>query len=58
MFGRIALIAVTGYARPEDIASGREAGFDTYVAKPLTIERLEKAIEEASVYAAQRLGRG
>lgn len=30
------LIALTGRAEPEDIASGREAGFDDYVVKPIT----------------------
>ena len=30
----IRLIAVSGYAQPEDIAKAREAGFDDHVAKP------------------------
>ena len=38
------LIAVTGYARPEDVATAREAGFDQHMAKPASIPDLERAI--------------
>jgi PAS domain S-box-containing protein len=34
------LAALTGYARPEDVARSREAGFDHHLAKPLSLERL------------------
>jgi CheY-like chemotaxis protein len=41
--GRMQLIAVSGYAQPEDVARARDAGFDAHVAKPpdpAEIERL------------------
>jgi CheY-like chemotaxis protein len=41
------LIAVTGYARPEDIAAAREAGFDHHIAKPALIPDLERAMDPA-----------
>jgi CheY-like chemotaxis protein len=31
---RAQLIAVTGYAAPDDVARAREAGFDAHVPKP------------------------
>lgn len=34
------LVALSGYARPEDVELAHEAGFDEHVAKPTTIERL------------------
>ena len=33
--GRTRLIAVSGYAQPEDIAGAREAGFEQHLAKPI-----------------------
>lgn len=36
----IRLVAVSGYARPEDLLRATEAGFDTHVAKPPDPERL------------------
>jgi PAS domain S-box-containing protein len=44
--GRIALVAVSGYAQPEDVAMAREAGFDVHLAKPPSIEALERALAE------------
>ena len=32
--GCITLVALTGYAAPEDVAKAREAGFDAHIAKP------------------------
>lgn len=31
---RLRMVAVTGYASPEDRARAREAGFDDHIAKP------------------------
>jgi two-component system CheB/CheR fusion protein len=36
--GRLSLVAMSGYARPEDIAKAKEAGFDSHLAKPPEIE--------------------
>ena len=38
------LVALTGYAAPEDLARVREAGFDVHVAKPASPEVLEEAL--------------
>ena len=35
------LIALSGYARPEDVERSLQAGFDRHLAKPATVERLE-----------------
>ena len=36
------LVALTGYAQPEDVQSAREAGFNHHFAKPIDIDRLEE----------------
>jgi two-component system CheB/CheR fusion protein len=38
------LIALSGYALPEDVQRAREAGFDQHVAKPPSLERLEEVL--------------
>jgi PAS domain S-box-containing protein len=38
------LVAVTGYARPEDVLAAREAGFDQHMAKPASIPDLERVV--------------
>ena len=38
------LVALTGYAGPSDIAKAKKAGFGDHVAKPPSIEDLEKVI--------------
>ena len=43
---RATLVALTGYAQPEDVAKAREAGFDAHLAKPPSIEALEKVLAE------------
>jgi PAS domain S-box-containing protein len=45
--GGVALVAVTGYAQPEDIANARAAGFSAHLAKPPSIEALAKVLEAA-----------
>jgi PAS domain S-box-containing protein len=44
--GRVALIAVSGYAQPQDVAMAKEAGFDAHLAKPPSIDTLERALAE------------
>jgi CheY-like chemotaxis protein len=43
---RIGLIAVSGYAQPEDVAAAKEAGFEVHLAKPPSLEALERALAE------------
>jgi PAS domain S-box-containing protein len=40
----VQLVAVSGYARPEDVAKAARAGFDSHVAKPLDPEKLERVL--------------
>jgi CheY-like chemotaxis protein len=39
------LIALTGYAQPEDRQRAREAGFDAHLAKPPDIDALARELE-------------
>jgi len=41
---RIVLVALTGYAQPEDRRRAAEAGFDAHLAKPPSLERLEELL--------------
>jgi len=38
------LVALTGYAQPDDLQRAAEAGFDTHVAKPATAQAIQKAL--------------
>jgi len=38
------LVALSGYALPEDLQRAQEAGFDQHVAKPPSLERLEEVL--------------
>jgi PAS domain S-box-containing protein len=38
------LVALTGYAAPDDVARAREAGFDRHVAKPPSLQEIEEAL--------------
>jgi CheY-like chemotaxis protein len=42
---RAALVALTGYVGPPDMAKAKEAGFDVHLAKPST-EAIEKVLED------------
>ena len=42
------LIALSGYAQPEDVERAREAGFDEHVAKPPPLDRLNALVGGAS----------
>lgn len=41
------LVALTGYAAPEDLAKSHEAGFDFHLAKPPSIEAIEQVLAQA-----------
>jgi two-component system CheB/CheR fusion protein len=46
------VIALSGYASPEDIERSRKAGFDHHVAKPTDLDALEKLLVESPRNAA------
>ncbi len=48
------LIALSGYAQQEDVMKSRSAGFDRHMAKPPSIEALEKLLSEVPARAALR----
>jgi PAS domain S-box-containing protein len=41
------LVALTGYASPEDLRHAVEAGFDRHIAKPPPLEKIEKLLRAA-----------
>lgn len=41
------LVALSGYALPEDVSRSREAGFDRHVAKPPNLEELTRLLAQA-----------
>ncbi|HVL75451.1 MAG TPA: hybrid sensor histidine kinase/response regulator, partial [Noviherbaspirillum sp.] len=43
----IRLVALTGYGAPEDVRRALDAGFDTHLVKPMNLQRLLQALEEA-----------
>lgn len=43
---RTYLVAVTGYASPDDRKAATDAGFDEHIAKPVTLERLHELFAE------------
>jgi CheY-like chemotaxis protein/two-component sensor histidine kinase len=45
---RIRLVALSGYAQPEDVARSAEAGFDAHVAKPADPAELERLLASAA----------
>jgi signal transduction histidine kinase len=45
---QVRLVALTGYARPEDVAKAKAAGFDVHVPKPPDVEALERAMAAIS----------
>ena len=42
---RVTLVALTGYAGPDDVAKAKEAGFDAHLAKPATLEALQRVLQ-------------
>jgi two-component system CheB/CheR fusion protein len=43
---RLFLVALSGYARPDDLRNAREAGFDRHMAKPADFDQLEHLLVE------------
>ena len=41
---QVGLIALSGYAQPEDVEKAKEAGFDIHLAKPSSLEAIERAL--------------
>jgi CheY-like chemotaxis protein len=39
------LVALSGYAAPEDIAKTRAAGFNEHLAKPVNLDRLRGVLD-------------
>ncbi|MDG3008199.1 PAS domain-containing hybrid sensor histidine kinase/response regulator [Paludisphaera mucosa] len=52
--GRVALYAVSGYGREEDVRRAKQAGFDGYLVKPVDVDMLLQSLPTA---AAPRAGR-
>jgi CheY-like chemotaxis protein/anti-sigma regulatory factor (Ser/Thr protein kinase) len=50
----VPLIALSGYAQPEDLEKSREAGFDLHLAKPPELETLERAIAQVQTQGRRR----
>jgi CheY-like chemotaxis protein len=42
------LVALSGYARPEDVARALAAGFDQHLAKPPSLEALKELLSHAA----------
>lgn len=42
------LIAMTGYAQPEDVARSKAAGFDHHVVKPVSLAKILKLVSEGA----------
>lgn len=42
----IFLVALTGYAMPEDLQRATEAGFDYHLAKPVDLDELNRMLTE------------
>lgn len=49
------LVALSGYALPEDLQRAAEAGFDQHLAKPPSLEKLEQILAGAPAEQAQRI---
>ncbi|HKP58278.1 MAG TPA: ATP-binding protein [Polyangiales bacterium] len=47
------LVALSGYARPEDVQRATDAGFDMHLAKPASVEQLKELITRAPLAAAR-----
>lgn len=44
MLNRTFLVALSGYALPEDLLRAQEAGFERHLAKPLSLDKLERIL--------------
>jgi two-component system CheB/CheR fusion protein len=45
-YGKVPLVAVTGFAQYDDVTRARRAGFDAHMKKPLDLSRLAKLVED------------
>ena len=54
MWGRVRLIALTGYGLPSDRQATADAGFDHHLVKPVQAAELFKAIADAAASNALR----
>jgi two-component system CheB/CheR fusion protein len=45
------LVALSGYARPEDRKMSSQAGFNEHISKPPSVERLKRLLAEAPTFA-------
>jgi CheY-like chemotaxis protein len=41
------LVALSGYAQVEDLERAKDAGFDRHIAKPPTLQTLDRLLDEA-----------
>jgi len=46
VFDGVSLVALSGYAQPEDVAKSREAGFDAHLAKPPRIASIDELLRQ------------
>jgi signal transduction histidine kinase len=46
--GAVFLVALSGYALPEDVERSRQAGFDRHLAKPPALDMMEQLFREAA----------
>jgi CheY-like chemotaxis protein len=51
----IAPVAVTGYAQPEDVELAQKAGFIAHLAKPPSVEAIERVLAAADVPERRRV---
>lgn len=42
------IVAITGYGSEDDVAQSREAGFDAYITKPVSLELIKEVIGDPS----------
>lgn len=42
------LVAVSGYAQPEDLHRAKEAGFERHLSKPPSMQKLEEVLARTS----------
>ena len=52
------LVALTGYALPEDLRHAVDAGFDAHLTKPATVEEVEEVMGRARPSAAREPSTG
>jgi two-component system CheB/CheR fusion protein len=50
------LVALSGYALPEDVQRAEEAGFDRHLAKPPSLEKLERVLADCEARGGGRGG--